>query len=67
MNSGAHYRYRVQPRKLQMVMLFNLEFDVRYYGDLYLASSPTGTAPGACVRCDTGGLLFYKATLLFQA
>jgi hypothetical protein len=50
-----------------MIMLFNLAFDVMYYGDLYLASTPQGTAPKACVMCDSGGLLFYPHHLQFQS
>ena len=47
-----------------MVMLFNFEFDVRYYGDLYLATTSQGTSPRACVLCDSGGLLFYSHQLV---
>jgi hypothetical protein len=47
-----------------MVMLFNLEFDVRYYGDLYVATVQKGSSPRACVMCESGGLLFYPHRLI---
>jgi hypothetical protein len=50
-----------------MVMLLNLEFDVRYYGDLYLATTPQGTAPRACVQCGSGRLLFFNHEIMFQS
>jgi hypothetical protein len=46
-----------------MVMLVNFEFNVGYYGDIYLCNSVT--SPRACIRCDSGGLLFYPAALVY--
>ncbi len=47
-----------------MVMCFNFELNAGYCGDTYLASTPTGTAPGACVKCESGGLLFYPQMIV---
>ena len=43
-----------------MVMLFNLEFEAWYGCDYYLATAPHGESPRACVRMQSGGLLFYS-------
>jgi hypothetical protein len=49
-----------------MVMVFSFLFDQYYYQDCYLALPNRGTHPGACVRCDSGGLLFWPQGLVWQ-
>jgi hypothetical protein len=48
-----------------MVMLFNFELNVGYYGDLYVAPRAS-SHPNACVMCGTGNLLFYSHSLVCQ-
>lgn len=50
-----------------MVMLFYFCFDLYPLSDDgYLAEAPHGTAKGACIRCATGGLLFFPIRLVCQ-
>ena len=49
-----------------MVMVFSFELTDYHCGDCYLALPSRGTHPGACVRCDSGGLLFWSQGLVWQ-